>query len=322
MDKTALENLLSSYNWWMEASTVAVAVGILGEYVAHFIFEKEARRNRLEMTVSIIFGVFVLGGVVGEWIVGSKLSQASEQLQHIADTDVAHSNSDAAAARKEAERARKEADSFELEIAKANKGAAAANERAAKAEEHLGESNERAANALRAAGEAKRDAESFRLDIAKANEQAANAEKESARLSKAAEQERLARVKIEETLAWRTLSNEQKVRITNRIHPYVAQEFMIVTYQDDGECMDLMNAIYGTLVSAGWKYPNPQWSMLVTLVRGIVLRISPEASAATKSAGEALAAVLRREGIATTVEPNPDAGKIIDTIVIQVGKKQ
>src|SRR5271157_4207521 len=51
MDKTALEQLLSRYNWWMGLSTVAVAVGILGEYGAHFVFEKEARRNRLEMAI-------------------------------------------------------------------------------------------------------------------------------------------------------------------------------------------------------------------------------------------------------------------------------
>jgi len=137
VDKNALEQLLSSYNWWMGLSTVAVAVGILGEYVAHFIFEEEARRNKREMAVSVLFGVLVLGGVVGEYIFGKKLSQASEQLQQIADTEVAQSNKDAAFARKEAEIAHKEVDSFDLRIAKSNKDAASANVRA-------GEANERA----------------------------------------------------------------------------------------------------------------------------------------------------------------------------------
>jgi hypothetical protein len=116
MDKTVLEQLLSSYNWWMGLSTVAVAVGILGEYVAHFVFEEEARRNKREMTVSILFGVLVLGGVVGEYVFGKKLSQASEQLQQIADTEVAQSNRDAAAARKDTE-------GFRLQIAQANEHA-------------------------------------------------------------------------------------------------------------------------------------------------------------------------------------------------------
>jgi outer membrane murein-binding lipoprotein Lpp len=126
MDKNTLEQLLSSYNWWMGISTVAVALGILGEYVAHFVFEKEARSNKREMVVSILFGVLVLGGVVGEYIFGKKLSQVSEQLQQIADTEVAQSNEDAAAARREAESARKEADSFELQIAQANERAVSA----------------------------------------------------------------------------------------------------------------------------------------------------------------------------------------------------
>ena len=120
MDKSSLEQLLSSYNWWMGVSTVAVAIGILGEYVAHFVFEKEARRNRLEMVISILFGAFVLGGVVGEYIFGSKLSIVAGQLQRMADGEVAQSNKDASAARKEA-------DSLELEIAKTNESAAHAN---------------------------------------------------------------------------------------------------------------------------------------------------------------------------------------------------
>jgi len=89
------------------------------------------------MAISIIFGVFVLGGVVGEYIFGSKLSVAAGQLQRIADTEVAQSNKDAAIARREAETARREADSFELEIAKAKKGAESALEHANKAEENL-----------------------------------------------------------------------------------------------------------------------------------------------------------------------------------------
>jgi len=124
MDKSTLEHLLSSYNWWMGLSTVTVAIGILGEYIAHFIFEEDVRRNKREMAVSVLFGVLVLGGVVGEYIFGKKLSQASEQLQEIADGEVAQANRDAARARKDAESARREADSFELDIAQANERAA------------------------------------------------------------------------------------------------------------------------------------------------------------------------------------------------------
>lgn len=121
----------------MGVSTVAVAIGILGEYVAHFVFEKEARRNKLEMAISILFGVLVLGGVVGEWIFGSKLSQASEHLQQIADVEVAQFGQVAASAQKEAAEARQQAESFHLQIAEANERAANAERETARIQHRL-----------------------------------------------------------------------------------------------------------------------------------------------------------------------------------------
>jgi len=206
MDKTALEQLLSSYNWWMGISTVAVAIGILGEYVAHFVFEKEARRNKREMTVSILCGVLVLGGVVGEWIFGSKLSQASEQLQRIADTEVAESNKDAAAALKDAEATRKQS--------------ADTNKRAAEAEQHAAQENERAAKALQSAETARKNAEGFQFEIAKANERAADA-------NKLAEEERLARLKLEEKLADRTFDEKQQERIEAKLKPFPGTPYQL-----------------------------------------------------------------------------------------------
>jgi len=91
MGKTELEKLLSAYNWWMGISTIAVAVGILGEYVAHFIFEKEPRR-RTETAFTIVFGVLVLGGVAGEYIFGSRLSETANALQQLSDQEVAGLN--------------------------------------------------------------------------------------------------------------------------------------------------------------------------------------------------------------------------------------
>jgi hypothetical protein len=108
MDKNALEQLMSSYNWWMGAATIAVAVGILGEYLTHFIFEKEARRNKLQVVLTILFGVAVLGGVVGEFLCGHKLSQVSDELQRIADKEVADANLQIAQANERAAKAERE----------------------------------------------------------------------------------------------------------------------------------------------------------------------------------------------------------------------
>lgn len=225
MGKYLLEQLLSSYNWWMGVSTVAVAVGILGEYVAHFVFEKEARHNRLEMAVSILFGVLVLGGVVGEYVFGKRLSQASEQLQQIADAEVAQSNKDAAQARKDAEIAKQQSSET--------------NERAAKAEQHAAEENERAAKALKAAEVARKKAEGFQLQIAQANERAAKAELE------------IARIRLP-----RTLTLEQQQRVGTSLSRFAGQNFSFLVFGDP-ESLGLLADIDATLKVAKWNRLAP-----------------------------------------------------------------
>jgi hypothetical protein len=295
MDKAALEHLLSSYNWWMGVSTVAVALGILGEYVAHFIFEKEARRNRLEMAISILFGVFVLGGVVGEYIFGSKLSEVSEQLQRIADTDVAQSNRDAAAARKDAEVARKQsADTYE---------------RAAKAEQHAAQENERAARALEAAEVARKNAEGFQLQIAQANERAANAERETARLT--------------EKLADRTLTDAQVADIAAIVKPFAGQEVEIVPYWQDKESMAIANRILAALNLGGWKYLKPTaFSALMGGVTGVNVNVHPEAYVRTRQAAAALASARNAQRIVSDLVNKNDPGHPDNKITLTIGAKR
>jgi flagellar biosynthesis GTPase FlhF len=237
MDKNALEQLLSSYNWWMGVSTVAVAVGILGEYVAHFVFEKEARRNRLEMGISIFFGVLVLGGVVGEYVFGKKLSQLSEQIQQVADKQVAQANLDAAQARRDAEVVKHQS--------------ADTNERAANAEQQAAQENARAAKALQAAEVARKNAEAFQLEIAQANERAARAEKDASQANQQAEQERLARVKIEQQLAPRVLTQKQQEKIQAKLRGFVGTPYELAV-DPVPEAIGLLTAVDNILRSSGW----------------------------------------------------------------------
>lgn len=102
MDNSVLEELLDKDNWLMGLSTIAVAIGIFGEYVVHFAFERRNRDNWFTTTFTLLFGAFVLGGVVGEYIFGSRLSQVSKQIQLNAYAQVAELQKDAANARKEA----------------------------------------------------------------------------------------------------------------------------------------------------------------------------------------------------------------------------
>src|SRR5260370_36576803 len=57
---------------------------------------------------------------------------------------------------------------------------------------------------------------------AKADERASQNEKEAVRLSKIAEDERLARVKIEEDVAWRRLTKDQQIKMASRLKPFAS----------------------------------------------------------------------------------------------------
>jgi hypothetical protein len=294
MDKTALEQLLSSYNWWMGLSTVAVAVGILGEYVAHFIFEKEARDNKREMAVSVLFGILVLGGVVGEYIFGKKLSQVSEQLQQIADTEVAQSNRDAAAARKDAELARTQS--------------AATYERAAQAEQHASQENARAAKALEEAEVARKNAEGFRLQIAQANERAANAERETARLT--------------HRLADRTLTDEQVRAIATKLLAFPGQEIRIFAYTENKEALAIANRLLAALNLGGWKYiPETQGYAMLGGINGVLVYCHPKSDKKTMAAGNSLVSALNEQGLEAVLRlENPD-NPVNNTIQMSVGAK-
>jgi uncharacterized membrane protein len=303
MDKNALEQLLSSYNWWMGVSTVAVALGILGEYVAHFVFEKEARRNRLEMGISILFGVLVLGGVVGEYVFGKKLSQVSEQLQQIADAEVAQSNKDAAQAHKDAEIVKQQS--------------AETNARAAEAEQQASEENERAAKALRAAEIARKNAEGFQLQIAQANERAAKAELEVARIKSS-----------------RTLNPEQRQRVGTTLLKFSGQDFSFLVFTD-AESFGLLADVNEALKIAKWnKVASPPGigsGFTFTSAAGPVSSINAigltayiaSDDPASEPAMLALINALRSDGISCAATNTEDLkGRALRQIIIVVGQKQ
>ena len=96
MEKKVLEHALSVNNWWMSVSTIAIAIGILGEYALEFVFEKEITKNKTRMAIWLFFGAVVIGGVVGEWLVERRSSLVSELLQQGNDSEVVRANAAAA----------------------------------------------------------------------------------------------------------------------------------------------------------------------------------------------------------------------------------
>jgi hypothetical protein len=298
MDKNALEQLLSSYNWWMGLSTVAVAVGILGEYVAHFVFEKEARRNKLEMGISILFGVLVLGGVVGEYVFGNRLSQVSEQLQQVADTEVAQSNKDAAQARKDAEIVKQQS--------------ADTNERASKAEQH--------------AAEASAKAERFRRDIAKANESAAQAK---AQVTGATAEATKANLELARLKVPRTIGQNDQQTICNALLAFAGTKFDLYV-SGDQETIDLMGTIKSVLICAKWvQVPVHEVIGLsgsdprvgLTTIGGVRFEIADSRTEDWGVLIQTAAAVFRAAGIDTTAARVFGTASDSSEVHLAIGKK-
>ncbi len=240
MPKPELERLLSHYNWWIGISTAAVAIGILGEYVAQFAFEKEKKR-RAEIVLSVVFGVMVLGGVAGEFVFGLRLSHASDQLQQMADADVA-------------------------------------------------QANQYASQANNAAAQARREAESFKVEIAKANENAARADE-------LAENERLARIKIEERLAPRHLTSEQQAHIAVETKSFAGQKAVLFAYAGDPEIVGIANEIAASLGpdGAGWTITAIPEQPSTRIITGILVELRTDADARAERAAKSLVSALRVE---------------------------
>jgi hypothetical protein len=239
------------------------------------------------LAISILFGTFVLGGVVGEYIFGSKLSEVAVKVQRIADAEVAQSNKDAAAAFRDAEIARREADSFELDIANAKKGTAEALKYAAKAEENLG-------NAQKGA--------------AAANEHAAIAERETAGLK--------------QRLADRTLTDAQIVLIVSKLKIFAGQEFDITPYWDLKESMAITNRIFGALNLAGRKFiPPKQSGFLIGGLAGVFVYVHPAASQETRNSADSLVSALSEQGIASELRLENPANPVENVLHLSVGTK-
>jgi hypothetical protein len=96
-----------------------------------------------------------------------------------------------------------------------------------------------------------------------------------------------------------------------------------VTYSNDGECLNLVNQLYGATLSGKWTLdPNRQFQMLVNLVSGIEVTFSEQSAKRTKDAGTALAMALTDEHVLAIAKPVPiaDNPPRVDLILIYVGK--
>jgi len=124
-------------------------------------------------------------------------------------------------------------------------------------------SEQEIAEVTKQAGEANQKAGESNERAGKANERASSSEKEAARLRKEAESEHLARVKIEQRLADRTLTRQQVVAIADKLKPFSGQEFETISYPENHEASSISRSIIGAIVLAHWRYSNPSGAMMM-----------------------------------------------------------
>jgi hypothetical protein len=230
----ALERSLDSLGVWLAAWTALVVVGLIvefGEDLRELIVE---RPFKWRLFRAMVGGLLITVGVAGELFVQFKAAKVETKLR---------------------------ADSHEIE-ARLNKEAADANKEAADARKESANAISQAAQATRDAAVARRDARSLQLETAKANESAAEANKK-------AEEERVARLKIEERLAPRRISAAQKAILMRDLRPLWGKKVMLFFISGDPETATFAELLSGTLTAAGLLVETQPGMILGSVKAGI-----------------------------------------------------
>lgn len=148
----------------------------------------------------------------------------------------------------------------------------------------------------------------------------ANARAEEAKA--VAEGERLARIKLEKEMAWRSLSGEQTASLVSAMHAFAGQLFTIATYPDDPEAVNFASDLVNTLVAAGWRFDKPKGPLAFGVETGLRIEIAPSKLERFGPITTALSSGLNEIGIRANATvrgaletENPNA------ITIRIGKK-
>jgi hypothetical protein len=219
----SLFDLKSSVALWERVEFVAAAVvilGVLGEVASEFMGHeaKTPAKRPVSSRVARLSGLILIGGLALELQAIMRVSGLYGQITA----------------------------ELERKAGEANKAAGDAIGTAAQANERAADANERASRAVRALASANEKS-------ARANERAAKAERESARLNQIAEDERLARVKIEERIRPRRLSPQQREAIRVALSRHSGARVRISTIADDAESGNLGADIKDAVSLAGWQ---------------------------------------------------------------------
>ncbi len=122
---------------------------------------------------------------------------------------------------------------------------------------YVADTNVRAADAEQRAAEAKITATEAGAGTAKALTEQERLRHENLALSIKLEDERLARIKIEESVAWRRLTKDQQSEIGTRLRPFSGQVALLQYNVNDLEASAFGSDIASALELAGWGASEP-----------------------------------------------------------------
>jgi hypothetical protein len=158
------------------------------------------------------------------------------------------------------------------------------------------------------------EAEAARGAIAEANARAAEANEK-------AEQEQLARLTLEQSLAPRSITVTQGEALVAELKDFDGQVCEFVTYGDDKEAVALAGQINAVLRAAGWKVePSKGW-LAFMLEFGLSAMVDPAAGEQTRKAAGAFAQAFNKQGLLSTDTTAAGSTGKPDTILVRVGKK-
>jgi hypothetical protein len=170
--------------------------------------------------------------------------------------------------------------------------------------------------------ESDREIAQLNKETAIARSQIAEADAKAAEANEKAETERLARVKIEQRLADRALTDEQLSQISNKIKKFSGQEYGITTYWDLKECMAISNRIAVGLERGGWRYVKPtQATFMLGGTEGVQVWVHPDADDSVKKAAVALVTALNDEDMDAVLKEQNPANPKDNKIHLNIGTK-
>jgi hypothetical protein len=178
---------------------------------------------------------------------------------------------------------------------------------------------------------AQRDTARLSAEAESAKAQIAEAQARAAEANQKAEEDRLARVKIEEYLAPRAILQDQGERIVEKVKPFAGTPFDVAI--DPAVEAELPSTLINMLgLGAGWKwhkYPNsntvfPPGVGILVARRGLQIRYNRSRSDDFSAPASALRAALSAEGYETGIVVDPPDSPLAsspDAIHIEIGRK-